>query len=114
MNIDQNIMLTTMVRCWRRLPNNLRCGLVGFVTVLSFMILLNFYNIAHDHDGGRNTNSNTFVMHDGLEGEYSDTFLSGTKSKIYSGAIHYFRVIPQYWNHRLTKLKEMGLNTVET
>ncbi|UDQ99205.1 beta-galactosidase family protein [Lentisphaerota bacterium WC36G] len=34
--------------------------------------------------------------------------------KIYSGAIHYFRVVPEYWENRLIKLKEMGLNTIET
>lgn len=31
-----------------------------------------------------------------------------------SGAIHYFRVVPDHWNDRLLKLKAMGLNTVET
>lgn len=33
---------------------------------------------------------------------------------IYSGAIHYFRVIPEYWEDRLLKLKLAGLNCVET
>jgi len=34
--------------------------------------------------------------------------------KIISGAIHYFRVVPQYWQDRLEKLKALGCNTVET
>lgn len=34
--------------------------------------------------------------------------------KIISGAIHYFRVLPDYWEDRLKKLKAMGCNTVET
>lgn len=34
--------------------------------------------------------------------------------KIISGAIHYFRVVPEYWKDRLEKLKAMGCNTVET
>ncbi|MGK0465990.1 glycoside hydrolase family 35 protein [Clostridium sp.] len=34
--------------------------------------------------------------------------------KIVSGAIHYFRVVPEYWRDRLEKLKAMGCNTVET
>lgn len=34
--------------------------------------------------------------------------------KIVSGTIHYFRVIPEYWEDRLLKLKAMGCNTVET
>jgi len=33
---------------------------------------------------------------------------------IVSGAIHYFRVIPEYWKDRLEKLKACGFNTVET
>ena len=40
--------------------------------------------------------------------------LNNKDFKILSGAIHYFRVVPEYWKNRLIKLKEMGLNTVET
>lgn len=31
-----------------------------------------------------------------------------------SGAIHYFRVVPEYWEDRLMKLKACGFNAVET
>lgn len=34
--------------------------------------------------------------------------------KIVSGAIHYNRVVPEYWEDRLLKMKMMGLNTIET
>lgn len=34
--------------------------------------------------------------------------------RIISGAIHYFRVVPEYWEDRLLKLKACGFNTVET
>ncbi|HZJ82952.1 MAG TPA: beta-galactosidase [Clostridia bacterium] len=34
--------------------------------------------------------------------------------KVISGAIHYFRVVPEYWRDRLLKLKACGFNTVET
>lgn len=34
--------------------------------------------------------------------------------RILSGAIHYFRVVPPYWEDRLLKLKACGFNTVET
>jgi len=44
-----------------------------------------------------------------------DTFLlDGQPFRILSGAMHYFRVHPQYWRDRLLKLKAMGLNTLET
>ena len=40
--------------------------------------------------------------------------LNGEKIQILSGAIHYFRTVPEYWKDRLLKLKQCGLNTVET
>ena len=47
--------------------------------------------------------------------EISDQFyLDGKPFQIISGAIHYFRVVPEYWRDRLEKLKAMGANTVET
>ena len=47
--------------------------------------------------------------------EIKDTFLLDEKPfQIISGAIHYFRVVPEYWQDRLEKLKNMGCNTVET
>lgn len=41
-------------------------------------------------------------------------FLNGQPFRIFSGAVHYFRIIPEYWEDRLMKLKACGLNTVET
>ena len=41
-------------------------------------------------------------------------FLNNMNFRIFSGAIHYFRVVPEYWLDRLKKLKACGLNTVET
>lgn len=41
-------------------------------------------------------------------------YLDGEPFTVLSGAIHYFRVIPEYWEDRLRKLKACGFNTVET
>ncbi|GFS10433.1 beta-galactosidase [Elysia marginata] len=41
-------------------------------------------------------------------------FLNNMHFRIFSGSIHYFRVVPEYWMDRLKKLKACGLNTVET
>jgi len=41
-------------------------------------------------------------------------YLDEQPLKIISGAIHYFRVVPEYWRDRLEKLKAMGCNTIET
>lgn len=38
----------------------------------------------------------------------------GEEHRILSGAIHYFRVVPELWHDRLLRLRALGLNTVET
>ncbi|MDN6625794.1 MAG: beta-galactosidase [Pisciglobus halotolerans] len=43
-----------------------------------------------------------------------DFLLDGDPIKILSGAIHYFRVLPEDWYHSLYNLKALGFNTVET
>ena len=49
-----------------------------------------------------------------LEIKNGDFYLDDEKFKIYAGAIHYFRTLPEYWEDRLLKLKMAGFNTVET
>ena len=49
-----------------------------------------------------------------LEWKYKQYVLDGEPLRIMSGAIHYFRVVPEYWEDRLLKLKACGFNTVET
>jgi beta-galactosidase len=43
-----------------------------------------------------------------------DFYLNNEKIKIISGAVHYFRIVPEYWRDRLEKLKSIGCNCVET
>lgn len=40
--------------------------------------------------------------------------LDGKPYRILSGAMHYFRVVPEYWRDRLERMVAFGLNTVET
>ena len=40
--------------------------------------------------------------------------LDGKPFRIISGAIHYFRILPEYWQDRVRKARLCGLNTVET
>lgn len=61
--------------------------------------------------GGRKTSP---VTGPSLKMDTNDFYLNGKPLRILSGAIHYFRVVPEYWRDRLLKLKAMGLNTVET
>ena len=41
-------------------------------------------------------------------------YLDGEPFAVHAGAIHYWRVVPEYWEDRLKKLKACGFNTVET
>lgn len=49
-----------------------------------------------------------------LQAKDRQFLLDGQPIQLLSGAIHYFRVVPEYWEDRLLKLKACGLNTVET
>lgn len=47
--------------------------------------------------------------------EIKENFLlNGEPFKILSGAVHYFRILPEHWHHTLYNLKALGFNTVET
>ena len=43
-----------------------------------------------------------------------DFIINNEKVKILSGAVHYFRIVPEYWEDTLQDLIDMGCNTVET
>lgn len=49
-----------------------------------------------------------------LEVKDSQFVYDGRPVQLLSGAIHYFRIVPEYWEDRLLKLKACGFNTVET
>lgn len=46
-----------------------------------------------------------------IDGQF---YLDQEPFQILSGAMHYFRTVPEHWEDRLQKLKALGLNTVET
>lgn len=46
--------------------------------------------------------------------EENSFLLDDLPFRILSGAMHYFRVHPDYWKDRLLKMRAMGLNTLET
>ena len=41
-------------------------------------------------------------------------FINGNKVKIISGAVHYFRIVPEYWRDTLLDLKAMGCSVTPT
>ena len=46
--------------------------------------------------------------------ENGEFLMDGKPHRIISGAMHYFRILPEYWEDRLRKLKACGFNTLET
>lgn len=46
--------------------------------------------------------------------EGTQLYFEGEPLQLISGAIHYYRVVPEYWEDRLRKLKACGFNCVET
>lgn len=43
-----------------------------------------------------------------------DLYIGDEPVQLISGAMHYFRIVPEYWEDRLLKLKAGGFNCVET
>lgn len=41
-------------------------------------------------------------------------FIDGKPFRLFFGAMHYFRVLPEYWDDRFKKMKAAGFNGVET
>ena len=41
-------------------------------------------------------------------------YINGEPLEIHAGSIHYFRSLPEKWPELLLKLKQCGLNAVET
>ena len=41
-------------------------------------------------------------------------YIEGKPFRLFSGAMHYFRVLPSYWRDRFAKLRAAGFNAVET
>jgi beta-galactosidase len=50
----------------------------------------------------------------GLDVRQHSLLLDGQPCRLVSGAMHYFRIHPDYWLDRLRKAKQCGLNTIET
>ncbi|XP_035684141.1 beta-galactosidase-1-like protein 2 [Branchiostoma floridae] len=50
----------------------------------------------------------------GLRADGANFTIDGKPVRLLSGAMHYFRVVPEYWRDRMLKMKAAGLNTLET
>ena len=84
--------------------SNLLLLTIAIISLMSYLLLRRSKSRTDDN----------LVTWPSLKMNKSDFILNGKPLRILSGAIHYFRVVPEYWKDRLLKLKGMGLNTVET
>ncbi|KAF6027346.1 GLB1L2 [Bugula neritina] len=50
----------------------------------------------------------------GLEARDHWFWIDGKKTRLFSGAMHYFRIPREYWKDRLIKLRSSGCNVLET
>ena len=49
-----------------------------------------------------------------LEARDKAFYLDRKEVRLISGAMHYFRVVAEYWEDRMRKMKACGLNCLET
>lgn len=50
----------------------------------------------------------------GLAARNRNFWIDGRATRLFSGAMHYFRIPREYWRDRLVKLRSSGCNVVET
>lgn len=53
-----------------------------------------------------------YVSNGSLTFQNRTFYLDGNPLRIFSGSLHYFRVVPEYWWDRMRKMKACGLNTL--
>ena len=83
------------------------CEVFGIVSAISAYIRLDMKNLYSNK--GYRRDIMPILTYDN-----KNFLMDGKPYQIISGAIHYFRVVPEYWEDRLKKLKACGFNTVET
>ncbi|XP_059473358.1 beta-galactosidase-1-like protein 2 [Neocloeon triangulifer] len=52
-------------------------------------------------------------INSGLEALPGQFKLNGKDITLYSGSIHYFRMVPEYWRDRLRRMRAAGLNAID-
>ena len=102
-------MFIKIKRMWIKMPRLFRMLLLFCIAMLIIMFV--YYNIVMKYDYAGQVYPRfqpSLTMHD------DNFYLNGNVLRFYSGAMHYFRVFPNYWRDRMMKMKAAGLNTIET
>ncbi|KAJ9179335.1 hypothetical protein P3X46_011138 [Hevea brasiliensis] len=80
----------------------------AFVPVFAPLPSLSSSSHSHRHRKVFAANARSFEIAD-------DMFLKdGKPFRIIGGDLHYFRILPEYWEDRLLRAKALGLNTIQT
>ena len=108
-------MCVRVKRSWYQLPRSSR--LLLYVTLFTIGILIYYHlqsipkNIAPRYDVPGPIEPRFMSS---ISMENGKFHLNNEELTIYSGAMHYFRVLPAMWRDRMQKMKAAGLNTIET
>ena len=92
--------------------------LIRWIVIISFVGCIIFWYLhrlkSQSELAGRAADLGSLTMPEpSLKVDQGPEFvLDGKKLRILSGSIHYFRVVPEYWEDRLLKMKACGLNTI--
>ena len=76
--------------------------------ILIFVILLSTCFFTKEVSAEKTTKESRFTI------ENDAFFLDGKRTVLKSGSLHYARVVPEYWEDRMMRMKSLGLNTVMT
>uniref|UniRef100_A0A6N2LI85 beta-galactosidase n=1 Tax=Salix viminalis TaxID=40686 RepID=A0A6N2LI85_SALVM len=68
----------------------------------------------HRHQHRKVVTSTVAVKPGSFEIDDDKFWKDGEHFRIIGGDLHYFRVLPQYWEDRLVRAKALGLNTIQT
>ncbi|KAK0595460.1 hypothetical protein LWI29_006903 [Acer saccharum] len=80
----------------------------GLVPVFAPLPSLSSHKSPHHHHHYKKMNVGKFEIDEDM------FWKDGHPFQIIGGDLHYFRVLPEYWEDRLLRAKAMGLNTIQT
>uniref|UniRef100_A0A6N2N581 beta-galactosidase n=1 Tax=Salix viminalis TaxID=40686 RepID=A0A6N2N581_SALVM len=102
-----------------RTKTKLFISLISLIAFLAFVPVFaplpsfsSHYSLSHRHRH-QHRKSNQ-VKPGSFEIDDDKFWKDGEHFRIIGGDLHYFRVLPQYWEDRLVRAKALGLNTIQT
>uniref|UniRef100_A0A2P2KCG9 beta-galactosidase n=1 Tax=Rhizophora mucronata TaxID=61149 RepID=A0A2P2KCG9_RHIMU len=102
---------TTMVKKKRATKTTLFLFIIFLLAFGSFVpVFALLPSFSHRHSPTRHMKANDR----GFEIANDKFWKDGVPFQIIGGDLHYFRIVPEYWEDRLLRAKALGLNTIQT